>query len=428
VNDDHFREVTLGQMARLDLATKQYALGKAGGEPIEYIIIPTRAFFDYTALNPELQRALAEGQMDVVHKVLLKDDRLDLAGIAKRIYFTQGSDVEVNIANLRDMKAFFDLLPMNPEVQKAFVAGDLEVVEQVLMKDGRKEMAAIARKIPLFESKEFKWDIPGNVEMRNFLDFMELKPDMKRAFFNGKMDAVQKILVQNDMPDLTQAAKWIYFTMSVNAKVSVQDLSVTKTYLDAMATNPQLRKAVAEGRTAVAKETAQEVYLAKGIDAVEMDYAVDMFLKLTGIDSKYVDSASHALLAKDRSDIAPIMDSKEFDYAFTPQCMKAIASLATENGEFARAIRDRELHMATKIAHDAGMGDISVFSLRLATYVVGDNKQFVPSLTPIIDVIALPTYKVTADHPGWSRLVAISNEASWKQTLAAVKENRIQVQ
>ena len=219
---------------------------------------------------------------------------------------------------------------------------------------------------------------------------------MKQALADGNMDVVNKILVKDGKKDLTSTAKIIYFTQGSDAKVNFESLTSMKVFLDYTANNREMKQALADGKL----DVANKVLIKDGKGHLN-------------------DVAQKVFVAEGRHAQVNVINHAD---------MKVIASFASENGDFARAMRDGKLDRAAKIALTAGKNDISLYNLKSATYILGNNKNFASDLNRVAAVVAMPTYRVAVDHPGWSRLISISNEASWKQTVNAVKDGKVQLQ
>ena len=85
------------------------------------------------------------------------------------------------------------------------------------------------------------------------------------------------------------------------------------------------------------------------------------------------------------------------------------------------------MDLAARMALAAGKYDISLRSLQMTNYVVGDRRNFVPDLNRIVAVADSPSFKLAVENQGWGRLVASADAASWKQTVDAVKDGKMAV-
>jgi hypothetical protein len=114
------------------------------------------------------------------------------------------------------------------------------------------------------------------------------------------------------------------------------------------------------------------------------------------------------------------------DLGFVNQ--RAIATFASENAMFRAALEAGKLDRAAQLALAAGKHDIALRHLQMSSYVLGDNRNFVPDLHRMLAVADSPSFKMAAGNEGWGRLVATVDAASWRQTVDAVKEGKIAAQ
>jgi hypothetical protein len=255
--------------------------------------------------------------------------------------------------------------------------------------------------------------------LRHFLDLTASNSKLGQALAEGKMNVVNAELLKDGKQNLASTANWIHFAQGSDVGANLVNLGNMKILLDVVSNNPELKTACAEGK-ATRAQVEEGVLSAKG-RAENMDYAVDMFLNLTGIDGKVAELPGFA-------DQKVLMEGKEFKWDIPGNVeLKTIAAFAGENDKFARAIREGKLNVAADIAIAAGKKNISLFGLKTSTYLVGNSKNFASDLKRIAAVSALPSYKSSARHPGWGKLVAMSTESSWKQTVEAVKDGRFNV-
>ena len=104
---------------------------------------------------------------------------------------------------------------------------------------------------------------------------------------------------------------------------------------------------------------------------------------------------------------------------------RSIASFADANGEFRQALQNGRMDVAARIALAAGKYDISLRSVYMADFVVGERRSFVTDLNRLVAVAGSSSYKLAAANAGWGRLVTAADATSWKQTVDAVRDGRM---
>ena len=185
----------------------------------------------------------------------------------------------------------------------------------------------------------------------------------------------------------------IYLIQGSNAQLNAVALEDMKQFLDYVQQNENLKIALVEGRVA----NVEEMLIKDG--KVEMCVAAN---RVYLAENRREQIASDAGLANARS----------------------IASFASDNGEFRQALQDGRLDVAARIALAAGKYDISLRSVYMADFVVGERRNFVTDLNRLVAVAESRSYKLAAANAGWGRLVTSVNETSWKQTVDAVSDGR----
>jgi hypothetical protein len=384
-----------GKRPDLNLAAQKVFIAESRRAQLDAAgLASMKVFLDFAVTNAELKTALAEGRMDVVNEILASNNRPELLDAANRIYLTQGRNAQLNAAAFGNMKSFLDFAMANRDLKVALADGRVERVDEILVKDGRSELSVAAHKVFLADSRQAQFVEDGLKDLKVFLNLAVSNADLKAALAEGKMNVVNQILASNKQPELIYAANRICLTQGRNAQLNAAALGDMKSFLDFATENQNLKTALAEGRVA----RVDEMLVSDG--KVEMCLAANR-VYLT--ENRQEQLTSDAGLANARS----------------------IASFANENGQFRQALQDGRLDVAARIALAAGKYDISLRSVYMADFVVGERRSFVTDLNRILTVAESPSYKLSAANAGWGRLVTSVDATSWKQTVNAVSEGKM---
>ena len=389
VTDDEFRKVAVGQLSRLDVMSA----GRVAkdGPPVNFSDMKT--FLNYTAANKDLKQALAEGKMVKVKEIMVADGKEEFTAIAQRIALNQGPDAKVNMANLANMAQFLDYTADNRMVKQALSDGRLADVEMALIKDGKKDLAAVARQVA-YVQPDARVSAQSLADTRNFLTFAMNNPDMKQALAEGRVSKVNEYLIRDGKEEFTATAQRIALNQGPDAKVNMANLANMAMFMDYTADNRMVKQALSDGRLA----------------DVEMALIKDGKKDLTAVARQ----------------VAYAQPDAKVNVVSLPD-MKAIAQYASQNGDFAKALHDGKLDVAAKIAHAANKNDISMRNLQSVAFIVGNNKNFLTDLKAITAVAAMPSYRQAAENPAWSRLLSMSTEDTWQKTIMAVKDGKLAV-
>jgi hypothetical protein len=170
-----------------------------------------------------------------------------------------------------------------------------------------------------------------------------------------------------------------------------------RAFIDRVAADPDLRAALQEGRIA----------------AIQKDLLANDRLNLA-------DAAGRVHLAALASGRA-VRHLEAAD-------MRAVAVFANDHAEFRQAVQNGDIDVAARLALEAGVADVSLRQLQLASVLVGDSRSFVTDLNRLASVIDSPEFRQVAVTEGWGRLLAVADGSSWRQTVQAVSEGRMHVQ
>ena len=355
-----------------------------------------KVFLDFAMTNADLKAALADGKMNIVNAILLESNRTELVAVANRIYLTQGRSPQLNAAALEDMKMFMDVAVGNRDLKLALVDGRMELVNAILVADGRAALNDAAGKVYLADRRQPQFAAASLGDLKVFLDFALTNADLKAALADGKMNIVNAVLLENGKVEMIDVANRIYLTQGRSPQLNAAALGDMKMFLDLAFGSQDLKLALADGRIA-------------DVDAALVkDGRMEMCA-----------AANRVYLAENRR---PQLGN----YANLAS-MRTIANFASENAEFRQALQDGRMDMAARMALAAGKYDISLRSLQMTNYVVGDHRNFVPDLNRLVTVADSPSFKLAAENQGWGRLVASADAASWKQTVDAVKDGKMAV-
>ncbi len=242
--DAEFRKIAIDQLARLDMAS-----GRSPQFTSAASLESMRSFLDLVAGDPDLKMALAEGRMDVVNEALLAEGRAHLVDIANRIYLSQGRKPQLNMTALGNMKLFLDQVVADKDLRMALSSGRLEMVDEILVKDGKADLADAAGRVYLAEARNAMAAGRINLaDMRVFLDSVVADPDLKMALAEGRMDMVSAALLAEGRSNLMDIANRIFVTLGRNPELNATALEDMRSFLALAADDPDLRAAMASGR------------------------------------------------------------------------------------------------------------------------------------------------------------------------------------
>ncbi len=354
-----------------------------------------KTVLDLSKTNMELRVALAEGRLDIVQRALMADGRANLLDAAHRVFLALGRSPERNAAALDAMRTFMEYAVGRAELKTALADGRLDVVNRTLAADGKVALADAAARMLLaanrvaIEGRAFQ-----TADMRVVLELAKVNVELRTALAEGRLDIVQRVLAAEGRTNLADAANRVYLSLGRSPELNAAALEDMRTFLDAAGGNAELRSALADGRL----DMVNRILVAEG----RTDLAA---------------AAGRVWLAADASGRVAA--------ASAAGDLRAVAGYAAENADFRQALQDGRLDAAAKVALAAGRVDVSLRSLMAARFVVGDSRSFVTDLNRLVAVADSPNFKQVADVPAWGRLLATTDAASWKSTVAAAGEGRV---
>jgi hypothetical protein len=355
-----------------------------------------KVFLDFAAGNADLRAALAEGRLERVDEILDASNRTELANAAHRIHLTNARHPQLGSVSLSDMKLFLDSVVENRDLKAALMDGRLERVDAILVKDGKAALNDAAGKVHLTDRRQPHLAEASLQNLKLFLDFSASNADLKAALAEGKMNLVQETLLQNGKAEFIDAANRIY-GMHGQIQINEPMLGDMKLFLDHAAGDQNLKAALIEGRAAQVDE------------ALVKDGKMSLCLAANRV----------CLVENRRPQLASYTELGS---------MRAITDFAAENAEFRQALQNGRLDAAARVALASGRHDISLRNLQAASFVVGENRNFVPELNRLVNLADTPSFKMAVQDPGWGRLVATADAGSWKQTVEAVHDGKMFVQ
>jgi hypothetical protein len=357
-----------------------------------------KAFLELAKTNVEMRNALADGRMDIVNKILVADGKTNLVDAANRIYLSLGRNREVNFVALADMRSFVEYADGKTDLQAALADGRMDVVNKILVADGKVALHDAAGRVFLTANRAA---VDGRTfavaDMRVFLDLARTNVEMRQALTDGRMDIVNKVLIADGKTYLTDAANRVYLGLGRNPELNAAALEDMRTFIDAVGANADLKAALADGRLDIANKVL-----------------------MTDGKAELQDAAGRVFLA------VAINSPVARDYTLTS--LRTVSSFAAENGEFRQALQDGRIEMAARVARAAGRSDISLRGLQISSFVVGDSRSFAADLGRLVAVADTPTFKQAAENPGWGRMLATTDAATWKQTVEAAGEGKFNIQ
>lgn len=443
----------------LDVANRIYLVEGRHPQINRPVLQEMRMFLDMALGNADLRQALAAGKMDLVQSILASNRQADLALAAQKVFVAESRQPQLHLSCLADMKVFLDLALGNADLKAALISGRMDRINEVLDRENRLELIDVANRIHLLQGRHAQIDAASLADMRMFLDQALSNQDLKQALAAGRMDMVNEILVKDGRADLQEAAQKVFLSDRRQAHLAEAGLSDLRMFLDLATSHADLKAAMAEGRMNIVREildgsnrldlldVANRLYLAQGRHpqinlAAYADMRMFLDLALSNQDLKMALAEGRM----DRVDAALIQDGKmemclaanrvyltqnrhqQLDSVANLGNMRAIVDFAGENAEFRQAIQDNQLDAAARIALHADKPDIALRHLQMASYVLGDHRHFVPDLHRVVVIADSPAYKLAVADPGWGRLVASADAAVWKQTVDSVKDGRMTAQ
>lgn len=353
-----------------------------------------KSFLELSRTNVEMRTALASGRLDIVNKVLVAEGRTNLADAANRVYLSLGRNPELNAVAIEDMRAFIDLAAGNVDLKAAIADGRLDMVNKVLVAEGKVALADAASRVYLAANRH---SIEGRTfntaDMRVFLELAKVNLDLRTALAEGRMDMVQRVLTAENRTELADAANRVYLSLGRGPDLNAAAIDDMRSFLDAAAGSADLKAALADGR-------------------------VDMVNRILIADGKVglADAAGRVFLAADPSGRIG-RDSAVGD-------LRAVAGFAAENAEFRQLLQDGRMDAAARVAMAAGRTEISLRAVQSARFVVGNSRTFVADLGRLVAVADSPNFKQVAASDAWGRVLATTDAASWKVTMDSVSEGR----
>ncbi len=387
--------VSDGRTALTDAAGRVFMADGRGAQANSPVSLgDMKAFLDLSRTNVELKAAMAEGRMDIVHKMLIADGKTNLTDSANRIFLSLGRSPELNAVALEDMRSFVDLAAGNGDLKVALADGRMDMVNKVLVADGKMALNDAAGRVFLAANRTA---IDGRslnlADMRVFLDLARTNVELRTALADGRMDIVNKVLVAEGRTYVADAANRVYLGLGRNPQLNTVAIDDMRAYIDAVGASADLKAAMADGRL----DLAQRVLATEGKTALS-------------------DAAGRVFMASNASGLVAR------DYAMGD--LRAVAAFAGENAEFGQAMQDGRIEMAARVAIAAGKTDVSLRSLQTTSFVVGDSRSFLADLGRLVAVADTPSFKQAADNPGWGRMLATTDAATWKQAVEAAGDGR----
>ena len=290
----------------------------------DYTLSNMRAFLEMTKTNVEMREALTTGRMDIVHKILVREGRTNLGDVANRVFITVARGPEIKAEALDDMRSFIDLTAANPNLRNAFADGKMEVVNKVLVTDGKTDLQEAARLVYFADGRgaQIKSAV-SFADMKALLEMAKTNVEMRNALADGRMDIVRKILVAENRHDLFNASYRVYTALGRNREVNFIALADMRNVVEFAEGRTDLQAALADGRL----DIAQKALVAEG--KAELNDAMGRVFLAVAVNSP---------VSRD----------------YTVRSMRAALDLAKTNVEMRNALAEGRLDIAQKVLATEG--------------------------------------------------------------------------
>jgi hypothetical protein len=403
------------------------------------------------------RQAIIDGRLDQIHAHLASNKQEHLFTAAQKIFIAESRRPQLNLTSIAEMKVMLHLALGNAELRTALASGRQDAVREVLQRENRLELLDVAFRLQQIEGRT-QFDLPALTDMKLVLDLAIADRDLRMALADGRIERVNDILTKDGKVALHDAAQRIYQADRKHPQIANLSLSNMKAFLDLTATSADLRNALASGRMNLVNDVlvasnrmdlldvANRVYLTQGRHPqLNLSAYQDMKLFLEhalgntdlrmALAAGRIDQIDAALIRDGRVDLSLAANRVYLAENRRPQMMmdlgignmRAILNLAQENNDFRVAIQENRLDAAARIALTADKHDISLRHLQMASYVLGDQRNFVAELGRMIAIVDSPAFRMAVDSPGWGRMVANADAVAWKQTVDAVKDGKMTI-
>jgi len=242
------------KMAIDQLARLDLASGRSLAYTDAASLADMKMFLDLALGDTNLKQALCDGRMNVVSEILDRDGKSAHLDVANRIHLVLGRHPELNATALGDMKMVLDNALGNAQMRAALAEGRLSMVNEILVAGNKAQLADAAQKVFIVESRRPQLDCAGLADMKVFLDLAVGNADLKQALAEGRMERVREILDASNRLELLDAANRVYLGAARGAQLDATTLGDMKMFLDRALSDHQLKVALLEGRLEMVNE------------------------------------------------------------------------------------------------------------------------------------------------------------------------------
>jgi hypothetical protein len=201
-----------------------------------------RVFLELAKVNIDLRTALAEGRMDMVHRVLTAENRTELADAANRVYLSLGRGPDLNAAALEDMRTFLDAAAGSPDLKVALAEGRMEVCNRILIAEGRTAMAEAAGRVFVAADPSGRIARDSSVgDLRAVVGFATENAEFRQVLQDGRLDMAARIALASGRTDISLRSLQTASYVAGNSRNFVADLGRLVTVAD----TPSFKQAAA---------------------------------------------------------------------------------------------------------------------------------------------------------------------------------------